>query len=101
MVCSLAAALLLAGSAQERLRGEARAPRATLDVILQHPALDSLIDGTMRREAERIWQREGVQLRWHDPADEPLTAAHLVRVQIVNGYARSAPSSSETVLGDF
>jgi hypothetical protein len=102
VICAVAAAWILAGPSLEPLQaGAPRDPHATLDVILQHSALDSLIEYAMRREAERIWDREGVRLRWHDPNDEVLTATRSVRVQIVDEYARTASSSSETVLGDF
>ena len=54
----------------------------------------------MRNEAERIWLREGVQLRWHRASDV-LDAARVLRLEIVDEYAGSAAAHAEYALGDF
>jgi hypothetical protein len=80
---------------------ERRDLRATLDVILVHRPLEALTEQAMRSEAERIWEREGVRLRWRASDEEVPEGPRFLRVQLVDEPAAAAPNRSEAVLGDF
>jgi hypothetical protein len=75
--------------------------RATLDVVLQHREISKLTASVMREEAERIWMREGVQIRWRaSDADVPPDAS-FIRLELVDEYAAAVAERSATALGDF
>jgi hypothetical protein len=80
---------------------ERRGVRATLDVILRHGQISKLTASVMREEAERIWIREGVQLRWHLSDADVSPDASFIRLELVDEYAGVVANASAIALGDF
>jgi len=106
-VCGCAVGILILGHGLLAAPGgdppESRRPKfhATLDVILRHREISKLTASIMREEAERIWRREGIQLRWHlSQADVP-AGASFIRVELLDDYAAAVVDGSATALGDF
>ncbi len=102
-VCGYAVGMLVFGQGllAKSPTSERFEPRATLHVILNHHEISSVTAGVMREEAERIWTREGVRLRWHiSTVDIPLDA-NVVRLQLVDDYTAVVADRAAIALGDF
>ena len=77
--------MLIAGSGLTALlAAEKPELRATLSVVVRHREMSRVTVSVMREEAERIWIREGVQLRWEQSPEDVPSGAPVIRLELVD-----------------